>query len=59
MNFAKFLKTPFITEHLGWLPRPIVLRILTGKKDRQIKLQQLRKVQIWAFELLVQQIIPL
>ena len=32
------------------------LRILTGKKHRQIKLQRLQKVQIWAFGLLVQQI---
>ena len=32
------------------------LRILTGKKHRQIKLQRLQKVQIWAFGVLVQQI---
>ena len=32
------------------------LRILTGKKLRQIKLQRLQKVQIWVFGLLVQQI---
>ena len=32
------------------------LRILTGKKNRQIKLQRLQNVQIWAFGLLVQQI---
>ena len=29
------------------------LRILTGKKYRQIKLQRLEKVRIWAFGLLV------
>ena len=29
------------------------LRILTGKKHRQIKLQRLEKVRIWAFGLLV------
>ena len=29
------------------------LRILTGKKHCQIKLQRLEKVRIWAFELLV------
>ena len=34
----------------------ISLRILTGKKHRQIKVQRLQKVQIWAFGLLVQQI---
>ena len=34
----------------------IFLRILTGKKNHQIKLQRLQKVKIWAFGLLVQQI---
>ena len=34
----------------------IPLRILTGKKLRQMKLQRLQKVQIWVFGLLVQQI---
>ena len=34
----------------------VILRTLTGKKHRQIKLQRLQKVQIWAFGLLVQQI---
>ena len=33
-----------------------MLRILTGKKHRQMKLQRLQKVQIWAFGLSVQQI---
>ena len=33
-----------------------ILGILTGENHRQIKLQRLQKVQIWAFELLVQQI---
>ena len=33
-----------------------VLRILTGKKNREIKLQRLRKVRIWAFDSLVHQI---
>ena len=32
------------------------LRILTGKKHRQIKLQRLRKVRIWAFGSLLHQI---
>ena len=32
------------------------LRILSGKKHHQIKLQRLQKVQTWAFGLLVQQI---
>ena len=32
------------------------LRILTGKKPCQMKLQRLQKVQIWTFGLLVQQI---
>ena len=38
--------------------RPVIrpLRILTKKKHRQMKLQRLQKVQIWAFGLLVQQI---
>ena len=37
--------------------RPVIrpLRILTGKKHRQMKLQRLQKAQIWAFGLLVQQ----
>ena len=30
-----------------------LLRILTGKKHRQIKLHRLQKVQIWAFGLFV------
>ena len=30
-----------------------ILRILTGKKDRQIKLQRLEKVRTWSFGLLV------
>ena len=34
----------------------INLRILTGKKHRQIKLQYLEKVQIWAFALLMMMI---
>ena len=33
-----------------------MLRILTGKKHCQMKLQRLQKVQIWVFALLVQQI---
>ena len=36
-----------------------LLRILTGKKYRQIKFQRLQNVRIWAFESLVHQIIPL
>ena len=34
----------------------LTLRILTGKKHRQTKLQRLQKVQIWAFSLLAQQL---
>ena len=30
-----------------------ILRILTGKNHRQIKLQRLEKVRIWSFGLLV------
>ena len=33
-----------------------ILRILTGKKHRQIELQRLQKVGIWAFGSLVDQI---
>ena len=36
-----------------------LLRILTGKKYRQIKFQRLQNVRIWAFGLLVHQIISL
>ena len=36
-----------------------LIRILTGKTHRQINLQRLRKVQIWAFGLLVHRIISL
>ena len=32
------------------------LRLLIGKKHRQMKLQRLQKVQTWTFGLLVQQI---
>ena len=32
------------------------LKILTGKKDRKIKLQRLQNVQMWAFGWLVQHI---
>ena len=35
---------------------PSNLRILTGKKNRQMKLQRLQKVRIWAFWSLVHQI---
>ena len=31
----------------------LVLRILTGKKHRQVKLQRLEKVRIWVFGVLV------
>ena len=34
----------------------VFIRILTGKKHRQIKLQRLQKVRIWAFGPLVHQI---
>ena len=34
----------------------ICLRILTGKKNRQITRQRLQKVRIWGFGSLVQQI---
>ena len=41
----------------GWSVKlfPLALRILTGKKYRQIKLQLLQKVRIWVFGLLVHQ----
>ena len=32
------------------------LRIITGKRDHQIKLQSLQKLRIWAFGLLVHRI---
>ena len=38
------------------LPLSNILRILTGKNHRQVKLRRLQKVQIWAFELLLKQI---
>ena len=66
------LEMPFFYNSSGWLflhfrrfsyalkknicIKNFLLRILTGKKHRQIKLQRLQKVQIWAFGLLVQQI---
>ena len=34
----------------------VKLRILTGKKHRQIKLQRLHKVRIWTFGMLIYQI---
>ena len=37
----------------------VSLRILTGKKEHQIKLQRLQKIRIQAFELLVHQIYSL
>ena len=46
----------FSRRELKLLMALLVLRILTGKKHRQIKLQRLQKVQIWAFGLSVQQI---
>ena len=36
-----------------------LLRIHTGKKHRQIKLQRLQKLGIWAFESMVHQIISI
>ena len=44
-----FVNGLFIFQINFWL----FLRILTGKKHRQIKLQPLEKVRIWAFGLLV------
>ena len=38
------------------LYRLLFLRILTGKKHRQIKFQRLQKVQTWVFGLVVHQI---
>ena len=40
-------------RHCGSGDMNITLRSLTGKKDRQIKLQHLQKVPMWAFRLLV------
>ena len=58
--------TSFFHEHFAFLQTHIQyvyytirfgnllsLRIFTGKKHRQIKLQRLEKVGIWAFGLLV------
>ena len=44
LSFSKFIQNYYM------------LRILTGKKHRQIKFQRIRKVQIWAFDSLVHQI---
>ena len=45
----KLITSPLVSLYL-------YLRILTGKKYRQIKLQRLQKVRIWAFGSLVHQI---
>ena len=62
VDFANFLRTSISTEHLQCLLLKFIsnhtkemlymntiLRILKGKKHRQMKLQRLQKVQIWAF----------
>ena len=36
MNFAKFLRTPFLTEHLWWL-ETVILRYSTNYTNLKIK----------------------
>ena len=45
----KLITSPLVSLYL-------YLRILTGKKYRQVKLQRLQKVRIWTFGSLVHQI---
>ena len=46
----------FENRIISYISEHCFLRILTGKKHRQIKLQCLQKVRIWTFESLVHQI---
>ena len=54
-SFPKYLSfyLDFLVMCRNGLIKKISLRILTGKKHRQIKLQRLEKVRIWAFGLLL------
>ena len=52
MNFVFFSCINFGLTSI----KQTALRILTGKKHRQIKLQRLQKVRIWTFGWLVHQI---
>ena len=53
--FPKYLSfyLDFLVMCRNGLIKKISLRILTGKKHRQIKLKRLENVQIWVFGLLV------
>ena len=53
--FPKYLSfyLDFLVMCRNGLIKKINLRILTGKKHRQIKLKRLENVQIWVFGLLV------
>ena len=56
VSSKKNLQVKLFTENSFFLVNIFYLRILTGKKHHQMKLQRLQKVQIWAFGLLVQQL---
>ena len=70
VNFAKFFRTPILQNTSGRLLLYVIgscyfyetemfrhsLSVLTGKKQRQIKLKCLRKVRIWPFGFLIHQI---
>ena len=62
VNFAKLFKDTYSEEHLRMVAskccasyfcrkESIILRLLTGKNHPQIRLQRLRKVWIWTFDL--------
>ena len=45
MNFAKFLRTPFIIEHLWWL----LLNVKTLRKSKMFRIKNLRMYAIDLF----------
>ena len=56
MLYQGMKSVPNISLNIIIKPEVFCLKILTGKKHRQLKLQRLQKVRIWAFRLLVHQI---
>ena len=47
MNFAKFLRTPFFTEHLWWL----LLKICCGRKVEAVKSKKLKVFMVKYFNI--------
>ena len=47
VNYVKFLRTSFLTEHLWWLLLCCQLTILTGKNYKKSSIQEFVKLYSW------------